>query len=59
MAYIMMNVTQWMNGEKRMKGPVVACIILYAVILVSTLKMPVAEASINNYNWIGAVTRNS
>jgi len=34
------------------------CIILCAVVLTAALSMPVARASINNYNWISTAVRN-
>jgi hypothetical protein len=42
-----------------MKRTAIGCIILFAVIFVSALSMPAANASISNYNWIGTLTRNN
>jgi hypothetical protein len=41
-----------------MKVYVIMCIILCTVILVAALNMPLARASITNYNWISTVVRN-
>jgi hypothetical protein len=42
-----------------MKKTSLGCIILFTVILASTLSMPAANASISNYNWIGTLARNN
>ena len=42
-----------------MKWAAIGCIIVCAVFLVSAVNMPAANAAINNFNWIGAVTRNN
>jgi hypothetical protein len=48
-----------MNGENKMRRTILVCMMLYSLILISAVRMPAAQASINNYNWIGAVVRNS
>jgi hypothetical protein len=41
-----------------MKISAIMCIVLCAVVLTAVLSMPVARASINNYNWISTAVRN-
>jgi hypothetical protein len=43
---------------RKMKRTGVICIVLCAAVLVAVVNMPVARASITNYNWINAVARN-
>jgi hypothetical protein len=47
-----------MDSEK-MKWTAIGCIIVCAVFLVSAVNMPAVNAAINNFNWIGTVTRNN
>ncbi len=42
-----------------MKISAIMCIVLCAVVLVAASSMPVARASINNYNWISTAVRNT
>ncbi len=48
-----------MKGENEMRRSILACMMLSSLILISAVRMPTAQASINNYNWIGAAVRNS
>jgi len=41
-----------------MKMTSIVCVVFCAVLLVPTMIMPAAKASINNYNWIGMTVRN-